>query len=192
MNKEYTVKIEQEFITYDPFELEQWRLGNPNLVPQHWLNSKGPGLANGYGYGEFFVERHLEKTGAKVIANAFDIMSKKSKYIENNKCIEAVMGHKNYKRLQDVLNRIIKDGIKVENPDLCVLKPNLFYAEVKKDKDRIRQSQKVFAIVIWEIFRIPFKIYKLLPNGKTYDESPILCREWLSTEYFADPKHLKE
>jgi hypothetical protein len=184
LNREYTVEIEKEFICFDPYELEQWRLGKSEVVPQYAQNWKGNGRANGYGYGEFVAKRHLEITDAEVIANDFNLFSLKSKYNENNKRIEKVMGEGKYKKLQEVLNKLYRDGIKVENPDLCILKPNLFFAEAKKGRDRLREQQIIFAIVIWELFRIPFKIYRLEPQGKTYESTTIIGKAFLSDEYF--------
>jgi len=184
MLKEYELEIEQIILYYDPLELERWRIGDPSLVPEKVLNGKGPGMANGYGYGEYFVQRCLNSKGHEVIANEYDIYSKKSKYRENNLLIQEAIGQNNYSRLQNVLRNIAGDGVKLEQPDLCIIKPELYFAEVKKDRDYLRNSQKIFSIVLWELLKIPFKVYKLVPYGKSYNISSLSEKAVLNSNYF--------
>lgn len=184
MLKEYKLEIEQIVLHYDPLELERWRLGDPSLVPEKVLNGKGPGMANSYGYGEYFVQRNLTSKGHDVIANDYDIYSKKSKYRENNLLIEEALGQDNYSRLQSVLRNIANDGVKLEQPDLCIIKPELYFAEVKKGRDYLRNPQKVFSIVLWELLKVPFKVYKLVPYGKSYNISSLEGRAVLESDHF--------
>ncbi len=180
----YSVNIEQEFVVYNPLELVQWRLRNPEVVPQHILDKKGHGVANGYMYGEFFMKRHLENEGLEVIANDFNLFSNKSKFRDNNKRIEEVMGSSNFNKLQIVFNNMYAAGIKIENPDLCILKPNLIFADVKKDKDKLRKPQDIFAIIIWELLKIPFKVYEIIPDNKTKEQITLVRSHLLPNEYF--------
>ena len=184
MLKQYDVEIEQILLHYDPLELERWRKGDPDLVPEWVIQWKGPGMEHGYGYGEFFVKRYLESKGYQVIANEYDIYSVKSKYKDNNLHIEAAIGSSEYIRFKDILHRISNDGIKFEQPDLCVIGPEIYFAEVKRDLDKLRDSQSVYAIILWEVLGIPFKVYKLLPNGQEYDTSTIYRSEIMPSRYF--------
>lgn len=185
MMREFSVEIEQEAISYDPHELVRWRTGDPTIVPPQYLNRKGPGFSNGYGYVEYFVQRHLEENHFNVIANDFNLFTMNSKYHENNKRIEDSMGVMDYHKLQAILNRMYQAGIRIENPDLCILKPSLFFAEVKRGRDQLREPQIAFAIVFWELFRIPFKVYKLLPDCSNYYEPPIIYLISLPDEVFS-------
>jgi len=184
MLKQYDVEIKEILLHYDPSELERWRQGDPALVTERVLQWDGPGMANGYGYGEFFVKRYLENKGHEVIANEFDIYSIKSKYRDNNLRIEAAMGSSEYNRFKDILHRMFDDGIKFEQPDLCVIGPEVFFAEVKREQDPLRDPQAVFAIILQEVLGIPFKVYKLLPYGKEYSPSTIYRSEILPSRYF--------
>lgn len=184
MLKQYDVEIEQILLHYDPTELERWRQGDPALVPERVLQWEGPGMANGYGYGEFFVKRYLESIGHEVIANEFDIYSGRSKYKDNNLRIEAAMGSSAYNVLKNVLHKMSDDGIKLEQPDLCIISPQMFFGEVKRDKDELRDPQALFAVIIWELMGIPFKVYKLLPQGQEWKPAPIYRSDIIPSRYF--------
>lgn len=153
-------------------------------MPERVLNEKGYGMSNSYGYGEFVVERYLRNEGHEVIANDFNIYAIKSKFKENNLRIQEVMGRDNYYHLQDTLHRVSNHRIKIKYSDLCILRPELFFAEVKNDQDKLRKPQIVFAVALWELLGIPFKVYRLSPYGEPNEVSPITVSKVLSSEYF--------
>lgn len=159
--------IEEVVLYYDPKELEKWKNRDPKLVPKYFLNHAGPGVSQGYHYGECFVNNHLIKKGNDVISppECFNIFAKNTKFKENNKLIEKAMGSIKYCKLRDTLREMVKRGIKIENPDICVLRPKLFFADVKKDKDKMRQPQDNFANACSKL-GIPFIVYKLIPSKK--------------------------
>ena len=165
MDVEYEINIEQVVIPFDPNELDQWKARDPELVPQYALDAKGPGVSHGYGYGEFFVQRYLKENGYSSTLE-FDLISAKSKSRKNNQKIEALVGTERYTILHNFLNHLSKNGVNVENPDLCILSPQLLFAEAKKGKDFLRLPQIRFAYAIWRIIETPFKIFKLEPMSE--------------------------
>lgn len=175
MYRKVSVELEQILLEYDPVDLARWRKGDPNYVPSHVLSWKGPGRENGYGFGEYIVEKHLISQGYKVITNQYNLFAyKKSKYKENNLKIREAMGEDKFARLKKMLFILKENGIKVEQPDICTLEPSLFFAEVKRDKDYLRTPQGIFAILVSNILDIPFTVYKLLPIGTKKDIKPIV------------------
>lgn len=165
VDKEYSVIISQVTFHYDINELQRWRTGD-KFVPERYLNAKGPGLSNGYGYGEFVVERYFKALGYTVINNEFDLISKKSKYAANNNRIKNALGEEKYDKLHKKLIQVCEHNIPIKQPDLIILAPEIFFVEVKRDNDLIRDGQDTFGIVVQTIFDIPFKLYKLLPTQK--------------------------
>jgi hypothetical protein len=68
-----------------PFELKllkRWKSREPEIVPEAYLNWNGPGTSNGYGFGEWIVEKLFTDKGYKVLNNDFNIVAKTSKYKE--------------------------------------------------------------------------------------------------------------
>lgn len=55
------------------------------------LDRKGPGVSNGYGFGEWMAERYFRDQGYYVFNDTFDLISKKSKYKQYNKMIKAII-----------------------------------------------------------------------------------------------------
>lgn len=183
MGYEFSFEIKQELINYDPLELEKWKRGDPAVVPPEVFLWKGPGRENGYGYGEHVTKRYLINQGFQVLVNNFNLFPvKKSKFAKNNELIKEVIGEQPYKRLQKGFGIIINKGLRIEHPDICVLRPDLFFVEVKRDKDRLRESQIMFAAVVSAVLGIPFKVYKVLPYGDKYNVSPIIIKQELPEE----------
>jgi len=186
VEQEFEVLITQVLVHYAPEELARWRQGDPTFVPAKVLAWNGPGRENGYGFAEFVAERYLRTLGHEVITNDFDIISKESKYAANNARIEATMGRSAYLNLQKALRMVLNSGMRIEQPDICVLGPEkVFFAEAKRDRDYLRPPQKLFAVLLSAIFNLSFVVYKILPHGNEYNLSPILVRENIPCEWIA-------
>lgn len=188
MLNEYSTTINKMLIHYDVQELERWRKRDNSLVPQKKLNEKGPGLANGYYYGEFVAERYFKSLEYTVFNNEYDLISQNSKYDFNNKIIEQAIGRTTYCRLRKKINEFNEYKIKIKQPDLIVISPEIFFVEVKRDNDSLKDGQSVFGIVAQNLFNIPFKLCKVLPLGKEYDISPIKITQFLPPEIMDEYK----
>lgn len=140
------MEIKEVRLLYDSKEFARWKSRDSSLVPEYFLNQGGRGVEQGYHYGEFFVYRYLREKGHEVVfPECFNLVDKRSKHDSNNKLIEAAMGKERYAAFRESIRKLVESGVKVENPDLCVLSPTLFFADVKKGNDFFRDSQKAFA-----------------------------------------------
>lgn len=188
MLNEYSTTINQMLLHYDVQELERWRKGDKSLVPEKNINAKGPGLLNGYHYGEFVAERYFKSLGYTVFNNEFNLTSEKSKYHINNKIIKQALGDEKYTKLHEKLKQFEKNKILIKEPDLIVIGPEIFFVEVKRDNDSLKDGQDTFALVVQNLFDIPFKICKVLPLEKEYDISPIKITKSLPSEIMEEYK----
>jgi hypothetical protein len=135
------------------------------LVPKYFLEHKGPGIEQGYHYGECKVWEYLRNKGNEVIfPECFNLVDETSKHESNNSKIEAAMGTDKYSKLKSILRNMRASGIKVENPDICVISPKIFFADVKKGGDKIRQPQINFAQACLKV-GIPFIVYHLVAKS---------------------------
>lgn len=134
--------------------------------------------------GASFARSRVRRNGWRQSSQSYcvyNLSADKSKYRENNALIEAAMGSDNYRLLQRAYRRVQESGIKVEQPDLCVLKPaGVSFVEVKRDPDRIRPPQQVFALLSSVLLGIPLTLCRVVPVGKTVDPVPIIYRSRLS------------
>lgn len=180
MKRECAFTIEQVLIHYEPEELERWKQGDPEVVPPEVLLWQGRGRQNGYGYAEHLVARMLKAQNHELILEDYNLFPvKTTKFSENNKLIEAVLGPEKYSLLQRALGLFSDAGIRIELPDICVLSPEFHFIEVKRDSDRLRAPQELFAAVVSSIFSIRFMIYKVLPVGNEWNTSPLQCKQML-------------
>lgn len=185
MAKEYIFEIEQVLVPYDSKTLLKWRQGDPAFVPPDVLNWKGPGRENGYGYAEYIVKNHLVEMGFEVIVHQFNLFPvKKSKFKENNAIIAETLGKEKYDCLQKALGIIKDNNMKIEMPDICVIRPEFHFIEVKRDTDRLRPPQIVFAATVSATLGIKFRLYKVLPIGTISDTSTICIKQELPDEIF--------
>jgi len=156
--------MEEIILEFDSSDLERWKRRDPALVPEYFLNHKGPGIEQGYHFGECFVWKKLIGDGNDVIfPECFNIIDRNSKFDENNHMIAKAMGRKKYGQFRIIAESIRKAGMKIENPDICVISPLLFFADVKRGNDKMREPQKIFALIC-SLLDIPFKVYKLVPK----------------------------
>jgi len=126
VGKEHIFVIEQVLLEYDPEELIRWRQGDPTIVPVEVLNCRGPGRVHGYGYAEHIVEKLLVNNGFEAIKDHYNLFPvKKSVYEHNNVIIAKALGKENYDRLQKALGIIRTNDIRIELPDICVVRPDV-------------------------------------------------------------------
>jgi hypothetical protein len=183
--KEYFFEIEQVLVPYNPETLLKWRQGDPTVVPPDVLNWKGPGRENGYGFAEYIVESHLVEMGFQVIVHKFDLFPrKKSKFEKNNAIIAEALGKEEYNCLQKAFGIIKDNKIGIEMPDICVIRPEFHFIEVKRDKDKLRPPQIVFAATVSATLGIKFRLYKVLPVGTICDTSTLCIKQELPDEIF--------
>ena len=73
-----SIEIEQITIPYDKELLLKWKARDESIGPSFMLDWNGPGINNGYGFGEYMAERYFEDQGYHVFANEFDLLSTKA------------------------------------------------------------------------------------------------------------------
>lgn len=137
--------IDERKIPFDPVTLLRWKARDPEIVPESHLQWKGPGISNGYGFGEWIAEKYFKSEGYDVINNEFNIVAKTSKFRENNRLIENLIGKERVKNFAQKVRELTEEGNKiVSHLDLFVYSENekdYFFVEVKKEQDRLRQEQ---------------------------------------------------
>jgi hypothetical protein len=150
-------------INYDPSLLVRWKKRDPAIVPNEALRWSGPGVENGYGFGEFFVESFFAELEYSVIRNGFDLISKSSKYRDNNLLIADIFGEEKIHRFGELAREKLRRGVKIENIDLFVYSSkDHFFAEVKKGKDYLRQPQIRFMELAKEVLNCESKVIYLV------------------------------
>lgn len=156
------IKIEQITIPYQKEWLQQWKERNPNIVPSFMLDWDGPGISNGYGFGEWMAEKYFRNQGYYVFTNDFNLLSKTSKFSRYNKMIDTLIPPGNLKEFKEIVQQLTKEGYSIENPDLLVFNLNTcFFAEVKKESDKVREPQLRFFYLAKQFFEIDSKLVYL-------------------------------
>lgn len=148
---------------YDPHELKRWMEGDKDFVPKKVLSWIGPGRKNGYGYGEFWVERYLKNNGYEVINGEYNLLTDKSKYKDNNEKMAEIIGVEKYEEL------IKRFRVIEEQSNGLIAQPHIFayngteykFIEVKKDKDKLRRPHINFVKLIKEELGIDFTMFNL-------------------------------
>lgn len=144
-NQMESITIEQIIIPYNRELLSRWKQKDPEVVPHFMMNVKGPGISNGYSFGEWMAERYLRNQGYYIFSNDFDFISKKTKFERFNKMIETMFSEEQLSDFKTNANINSQNGYSVENIDLFVYDlENHFFAEVKKGKDKLREQQMRF------------------------------------------------
>ncbi|MEH7114600.1 hypothetical protein V7124_19870 [Neobacillus niacini] len=181
-----TITFEKIIIPYQREELNDWKTRDPRVVPSHTLNWNGPGVINGYGYGEWKAEQYFRQHGYYVFNNDFNLLSKKSKFERFNQCILSMIDSSKIKTFQKTVQELIKEGYSIENPDLFVFSlEDFFFAEVKKEKDTLREPQVHFMYLAKQIFGTESKLVYLSDIDNT-------VRTEIITEDLSLPSWIKE
>ncbi|MBY6270165.1 hypothetical protein [Parageobacillus thermoglucosidasius] len=142
------ITFEKITVPYGNEELFDWKSRNPKTVPQFALNWNDPGVSNGYGFGEWKAEQHFRQQGFYVINNEFNLLSKHSKFERYNQIIKLMIHEPGLNLFLDAVQRLTSQGYSIENPDLFVYNLHTsFFAEVKKEKDVLREPQLRFMLL---------------------------------------------
>lgn len=161
-----SISIETLTIPYKAELLDRWKEKNNDVVPSFMLDWEGPGVSNGYGFGEWMAEKHFRDLGYYIFNDTFDLISKKSKYEQYNKMIKALIGPSKFSAFSKIIKSNSLAGYNIENPDLFVFneKEN-FFVEVKKGRDKLREPQIRFIYLAKKILDTESKMVYL------YDKS---------------------
>ena len=157
-----SITIEQITIPYKNEILSKWKQRDTEVVPAFMLNWGGPGISNGYGFGEWMVERYFRDKGYYVFTNEFDLISKASKFHKFNKMIETMFSKEQLDNFKTCVNINNQNGYSVENIDLFIYNlDNNFFVEVKKGNDKLRGPQMRFMYLAEKHLRIESKLIYL-------------------------------
>lgn len=157
-----TLTIEQLTIPYEKTTLLQWKKRDPSVVPSFMLAWNGPGISNGYGFGEWMAEKHFRDKGYYTITDEFNLLSKSSKFKRYNDIIHLMSDHQRLKRFKSAARLSGAEGCTIENPDMFVYDlEHSFFAEVKKERDLLREPQIRFMFLAQSILGIESKLVYL-------------------------------
>ena len=161
------IEIEQITIPYNKELLQKWKSRDSSTVPSFMLDWNGPGISNGYGFGEWISEQFFRNKGYHVFANEFDLLSAKSKFGRYNDMITSIIGDYRISSFKEAILGMLKNGNSLENPDLFVYNlDSCFFVEVKKEKDKLREPQMRFFYLIKEHFGVESKLVYLCDKSK--------------------------
>lgn len=173
-----SISIEQITIPYDIGSLDRWKKRDPQIVPEFMLEWKGPGISNGYGFGEWMAEKYLRNQGYYIFSNDFNLISKNTKFTRINNMIETMIGKEEIDNFKRALSISIEKGYSVENVDLFVYSlDNYYFVEVKKGDDRLREPQMRFIYLAEKYLGIESKLIYLC------DRSSDIRKEELSFDF---------
>ncbi len=154
-----SITIEKIIVPYENEILCNWKQRESKVVPKFMLEFNGPGVSNGYGFGEWMAERFFRENGYLVFANNFDLVSKKSKYHRFTKMIETLVTPMRLQSFKEAIQGLDSRGYSVENPDLFILNlDTCFFVEAKKGKDKLREPQMRFFYLAKEFLGIESKL----------------------------------
>ncbi|MBT2661718.1 hypothetical protein J7E35_11660 [Bacillus sp. ISL-45] len=151
----HSLNISKITIPYDPNLLHKWKRRDPGIVPAFLLGRKGPGISNGYGFGEWHAEQYFRSHGYHVFTDEFNFLSQKSMFDPYNRMIATLIGQERISAFKQEAARLIEGNVLIENPDLFVYNlDSIFFAEVKKERDHLRESQLRFMYLAKEYLGI--------------------------------------
>jgi len=157
-----TIEIEKITIPYDKESLLRWKDRDASIVPSFMLDWNGPGISNGYGFGEWMAASFFRDLGYYVFTNEFDLLSDKTKFKRYNEMINTIIGLNQFEKFNEAIKNASERGFRIENPDLFVFDlDTCFFAEVKKGKDRLREPQMRFFYFVKEHLDIESKLIYL-------------------------------
>lgn len=167
-----SITIEKITLPYEKELLTRWKQRDPQVVPLSMIGGAGPGIDNGYFFGERMAERYFRDNGYYVFSNEFNLLSKKSKYRRYNQMIETLIPPSQLQSFKEVLPNIL-EYYSIENPDLFVYNlKQCFFVEVKKGKDILRESQMRFFYLAKEYLGIESKLVYLSDKSAEVIKEP--------------------
>jgi hypothetical protein len=135
------VQIKEIRIPYDVTMLKRWKERDARIVLESYLNWNGPGVLNGYGFGEWIAEKFFTNKGFRVMNNDFNIVAKTSRYKENNNLIKNFIGKERVLEFSQKVRELNEKRCKVVSHLFIYNENEFFFAEVKKEQDKLRQEQ---------------------------------------------------
>ncbi|MGE8207473.1 hypothetical protein ACQKP0_23590 [Heyndrickxia sp. NPDC080065] len=163
-----TLVIEQITIPYDKELLTKWKARDSSIVPSFMLAWNGPGIKNGYGFGDWMAEKFFRDKGLYTITNEFNLLSKTSKFKRYNDIISLMTSQQKLQKFKDAGKILGETDYSIENPDMFVYNlETCFFAEVKKQKNVLREPQMRFMYLAQSILGIDSKLIYLSDSEKT-------------------------
>lgn len=157
-----TFKIEQLTLPYKKEKLVKWKDRDPSIVPSFMLDWNGPGISNGYGFGEWMADRYFRDKGYYTITNEFNLLSNTSKFRKYNEIIAAMIDPQKLLKFKSMVHTLTNKNYPIENPDMFVYNlENSFFAEVKKERDVLREPQIRFIYLAKTILNVETKLIYL-------------------------------
>lgn len=179
-----SITIEILTIPYKVEVLDRWKERNNDIVPSFMLDWRGPGVSNGYGFGEWMAEKHFRDQGYYVFNDTFDLISRKSKYEQYNKMIKAIIDSNKFSRFEKLITSNSFAGYNIENPDLFIFNgKDKFFVEVKKGRDRLREPQIRFMYLAKEVLDIESKVIYLCDKSNEIKVEDIICEFEIKTDF---------
>ncbi|WML58647.1 hypothetical protein [Neobacillus sp. PS2-9] len=115
----------------------------------------GPGVSNGYGFGEWVTEQYFRDKGFYTITNEFNLLSRTSKFKRYNDIISLMTGQEKLNQFKDAVKILVETDYSIENPDMFIFNlETCFFEEVKKAKDVLRVPQMRFMYLAQSILGI--------------------------------------
>lgn len=169
-----TLAIEKLIIPYEQEQLIKWKKRDPSIVPSFMLSWNGPGISNSYGFGEWMAERYFRDKGFYTITNEFNLLSKGSKFKRYNDIISLMTCQQKLQEFKDGVKILGETDCPIENLDLFVYNlETCFFAEVKKEKDVLREPQIRFMHLAQSILGIGSKLIYLSESEMTESQKMI-------------------
>ncbi|OPL08112.1 MAG: hypothetical protein AVO33_01965 [delta proteobacterium ML8_F1] len=162
-----TIEIEKITLPYDKELLLRWKDRDQSIVPTFMLGWNGPGISNGYGFGEWMAAQYFRNLGYYVFANEFDFLSDTTKFRRYNEMIKTIIDFDKREKFNEAIKDASESGFRIENPDLFVFNlDTCFFAEVKKDKNRLREPQMRFFYLAKKYLGIDSRLVYLCDQSK--------------------------
>ncbi|MEO2077403.1 MAG: hypothetical protein ABGX20_18880 [Bacillus sp. (in: firmicutes)] len=166
--------IEKLTIPYEKELLQKWKERDSSIVPSFMLAWNGPGISNGYGFGEWLTEQYYRDKGFYTLTNEFNLLSRTSKFKRYNDIISLMTGQHKLQLFKDAVKLLDDTDYSIENPDLFIYNlETCFFAEVKKEKDVLRVPQMRFMYLAQSILGIHSKFIYLSDSENTEFRNPI-------------------
>jgi hypothetical protein len=152
--------IEEIIIPFEKSLMDRWRMRDPLIVPLQSLEKGGRGVERSYGFGEFLASQYFREKGYNVIDNGYNLISKTSKFKENNKLIELVLSKDKISQFKTMVNFHKDKGYKITTDlDLFIYNSNVsYFVDAKKGKDTLGDNQINFMYLAKEVFDIDSKV----------------------------------
>jgi hypothetical protein len=168
------LEIKQITIPYEKELLLKWKKRDPSIVPSFMLAWKGPGISNGYGFGEWMTDRYFRDKGFYTITNEFKLLSKTSKFKRYNDIISLMANRQKLQEFKDAVRLLEGTDFSIENLDMFVYNlETFFFVEVKKEKDVLREPRMRFMYLANSILDIDSKLIYLSDSDEMESQKMI-------------------